>query len=519
MSVACITNIGSTPDWWNQIDYTAPETMHANLFQLASLAIIGWIPLILAPAWSGSRRLAASAFFPIYISVLYAFGVGALLMESGPGFIADFGSAEGVARLLARQEIAWVAWLHILAFDQVVALLIYRENMRRRYVPLPVQSAVLFLTLMFGPLGYLAFTLIRVARVGSGAFGVGDDVADGIRPATGGAPRDVAAASDTAPTARQILSTFREERGVTAVALFGIGLGLVTLVIAAIRGAIVEPEGDLMKPATFDLAVGIFILTLIPWLPVSGFTDVARRRWRRWMIRLGLYAFAIETVQQFRGIDPRFSRAEPASQIFGLLFFLSALGITTLAVSLAARAFEVRTTGRRGLLVLAARWASASMLIGFLAGIWLSANQGRFVGEAGNLLPLHAVGFHAVQAIPLVAWLLAWSMVPVEGARRWVNIAGAAWAAGVCRHLVADSGWPRRHRFHRRGHDRGGSSRSLDAGRRTRSCRVAEGGHRTRLIARADVVRQAKRTRSHSWSVCGALDSACHCGCWVTSMR
>lgn len=53
-----------------------------------------------------------------------AFGVGALLMERGPGFIADFGTAEGVARLLTSEEIAWVAWLHILAFDQVIGLTI-----------------------------------------------------------------------------------------------------------------------------------------------------------------------------------------------------------------------------------------------------------------------------------------------------------------------------------------------------------------------------------------------------------
>jgi hypothetical protein len=147
------------------------------------------------------------------------------------------------------------------------------------------------------------------------------------------------------------------------------------------------------------------------------------------MIGLGLYAFAIETIQQLRGIDPRFSQAEPASQLSGLLFFMSALGITTLSIALAARAFETRTTGTGGLFALAARWAGASMLIGFLAGIWLSANQGRFVGEAGNLLPLHALGFHAVQAIPLVALLLAWSTVSAETARRWVHLAGAAWAA------------------------------------------------------------------------------------------
>src|SRR6185503_4674530 len=180
--------------------------MYYNLFQLASLAILGWIPLIVAPTWSGSRRLAGSAFFPIYISVLYAFGVGALLMELGPGFIADFGSAEGVARLLARQEIAWVAWLHILEFDQVIGLLIYRENMRHRYVPVPVQSALLFLTLMFGPLGYLAFMAIRVARLGGGAFAADED----------SVARDVAAGPDTPPTVRQMLSAVREERGVTA---------------------------------------------------------------------------------------------------------------------------------------------------------------------------------------------------------------------------------------------------------------------------------------------------------------
>jgi hypothetical protein len=396
--------------------------MYSNLFQLASLAIVGWIPLIFFPTWSGSRRLAESAFFPIYISVLYAFGVGALLMELGPGFMADFGTAEGVARLLARQEIAWVAWLHILAFDQVIGLLIYRENMLRRYVPIPLQSLLLFLTLMFGPLGFLAFAAIRVARLGTRAFGDGEESRRQPAPLT-------PVADTPPPTIPQILAAYREERGVTAVALAGIALGGIAFIAAGLRGAGVPPEGDLMKPATFDVAVGLFLVSLVPWLPVSGFSEAARRRWRLWMMGLGIYAFGIETIQQFRGIDPRFSQAEPGSQVLGAIFFASALGIMTLAVALAARAFEASAIGRRGLLVIAARWAGVSMLMGFLAGFWLSANQGRFVGEAGNLLPLHAAGFHAVQAVPLVALMLAWSRVPLDAARGWVHVAGAAWAA------------------------------------------------------------------------------------------
>ncbi len=100
-----------------------------------------------------------------------------------------------------------------------------------------------------------------------------------------------------------------------------------------------------------------------------------------------------------------------------------------MSIGLGIRAFDASAAGRRGLLVIAARWAGASMLIGFIAGMWLSANRGRFVGDEGNLLPLHAAGFHAVQAIPLVALMLAWSSVSTDAARRWVHLAGAAWAA------------------------------------------------------------------------------------------
>ena len=150
--------------------------MYRTLFSLAGYAIVGWLPLILAPGWRFSRRLAESAVFPIYLSVLYLVGISAVLMEMGPGIMSDFGNVDGVLALLKTESLGLVAWIHILAFDQVVGALIYRDNMQHRFVPLPVQSVILFLTLMFGPVGLLIYVIARMTQSRSGrkAWGAAD---------------------------------------------------------------------------------------------------------------------------------------------------------------------------------------------------------------------------------------------------------------------------------------------------------------------------------------------------------
>ena len=67
------------------------------------------------------------------------------------------------------------------AFDQAVGLYIYRENMRDRVLPLPLQSVVLFLTFMFGPIGYLAYFVARYVRRGNAPGGSMDITAPAPR--------------------------------------------------------------------------------------------------------------------------------------------------------------------------------------------------------------------------------------------------------------------------------------------------------------------------------------------------
>jgi ABA4-like protein len=141
--------------------------MSVTLFNLAGPAVLAWLLLIFAPKWRRTHWLARTAIVPALLCLLYVIGIIALISNAGFGFMRDFGNADGVARLMAQRDIALVAWIHFLAFDQLVGIFIYRDNMHHRYVPIPVQSVILFLTLMRAPVGFLSYYLLRWARADS----------------------------------------------------------------------------------------------------------------------------------------------------------------------------------------------------------------------------------------------------------------------------------------------------------------------------------------------------------------
>ena len=141
--------------------------MYVTLFNLAGPAALAWVLMIFLPKWSGTQWLVRSAIVPAFLALLYVIGIALLISQNGLGFMRDFGSAEGVAGLMARPEIALVAWIHFLVFDQLVGIFIFRDNMHHRYVPIPVQSVILFFTFMLGPVGFLSYYIIRWIRLGS----------------------------------------------------------------------------------------------------------------------------------------------------------------------------------------------------------------------------------------------------------------------------------------------------------------------------------------------------------------
>jgi hypothetical protein len=209
----------------------------------------------------------------------------------------------------------------------------------------------------------------------------------------------------------------------------GIVLGLICVAVFLARGgAPIPPEGDLTKAASFDTAIGIYTITLALLVPEAGFSEKGRRRWMWWLIGLLAYSYTIETVQIFRGIDPRFSKvATPIEQILGGVFFLVALSVMVMFLIMAAKFFKRGRPDADSALLLAIRYGSLAALGAFAAGIWMSAIAGRQTGVSGNILPLHALGFHGLQAVPVVALLLSWAGATNHEARKWVHITGIAW--------------------------------------------------------------------------------------------
>jgi len=209
----------------------------------------------------------------------------------------------------------------------------------------------------------------------------------------------------------------------------GIVLGLICVAVLVARGgAPIPPEGDLTKAASFDTAIGIYAITLALLLPSAGFSDKGRRRWMWWQIATMVYSYPIETIQIFRGVDPRFSKvATPIEQILGLVFFLVALNVMVLFLIMAARFFRRDRADAGSPVLLAIRYACIGAIGGFVAGIWMSVINSRHTGVSGNILPLHALAFHGLQAVPLVALLLTWAGATTEEARKWVHVTGIAW--------------------------------------------------------------------------------------------
>lgn len=136
------------------------------VFGAANLAaLIAWVALILLPRWpallSGLLYLVVGGLCLLYTVGLVGIVSGTLDPVGGGG--GGFSSIAEVRAIFSSDGGVTVGWVHYLAFDLFIGLWIARDADAKEFGRI-LQAPVLLATFVAGPLGLLAWLVIREGR-------------------------------------------------------------------------------------------------------------------------------------------------------------------------------------------------------------------------------------------------------------------------------------------------------------------------------------------------------------------
>ena len=123
-------------------------------------AMAMWVLMIFLPKWKITQQLMRLKLIPIALSLVYAIYIIRELLVSG---LMDFGSLSSVMALFTQENAVLAGWVHYLAFDLIVGMWILEKN-EKIGVPQLLVIPCLFLTFMFGPIGFLLFIIIKTIK-------------------------------------------------------------------------------------------------------------------------------------------------------------------------------------------------------------------------------------------------------------------------------------------------------------------------------------------------------------------
>lgn len=128
-----------------------------QIFSIANTsAVLCWVLLAVLPNRRWVTGVVTGTAAPAILAAAYA----AIVVAVFPSAEGGFSTLAGVAALFTNPWMLLAGWLHYLAFDLLVGTWEARDSVERR-VPRWLLVPCLFLTLMFGPTGWLAYMLVR----------------------------------------------------------------------------------------------------------------------------------------------------------------------------------------------------------------------------------------------------------------------------------------------------------------------------------------------------------------------
>jgi hypothetical protein len=124
-----------------------------------TIAVLCWILLAALPGRRWVTDIVTGKAVPALFAAIY---VAIVIATFGRGE-GSFASLAGVATLFSNPWLLLAGWLHYLAFDLLIGTWEARDARARR-LPHLLLVPCLFLTLMFGPLGWLLYMGVRKLR-------------------------------------------------------------------------------------------------------------------------------------------------------------------------------------------------------------------------------------------------------------------------------------------------------------------------------------------------------------------
>ena len=130
----------------------------AAVFSIANTLVLPmWLLMIVLPKWKVTRFLIDYKVVPLALSLVYAFYI-VISIQSGGGL--DFGSLSSVMALFTQENAVLAGWVHYLAFDLLVGMLMIDQN-RHLGIHQLLMVPCLIGAFMLGPVGFLLFMLIK----------------------------------------------------------------------------------------------------------------------------------------------------------------------------------------------------------------------------------------------------------------------------------------------------------------------------------------------------------------------
>jgi hypothetical protein len=131
-----------------------------QVFVIVNLvATVAWLMLVVLPRQRWVTDIVTSMIVPMLCAFVYV-GIVVTTFGRTPG---GFSTLDAVATLFSNPWALLAGWIHYVAFDLLIGTWEVRDA-RERGVPHLLVVPCLVLTFLFGPAGWLLYTIVRAVK-------------------------------------------------------------------------------------------------------------------------------------------------------------------------------------------------------------------------------------------------------------------------------------------------------------------------------------------------------------------